>query len=194
VNLPVGGSVQYTVNATVIGSPSGSLSNTATISSGITDPNPGNNSATDTDTLISASTLPSPVGNIPDGTYVEYAFGTPLAVNGDSAYDLVYTTSPALQVDAVILQIGDGRNWYTIFNWGNGSPDANTDINPADCPGEADNCVITPPPTNPPGISIDVDLPGIPTGNYPYIRIISPPNPPDTGNDGVDVNNITLLP
>ncbi len=52
-NLPAGGSVTYTVNATLSGSATGSLSNTATVAAdaGVTDPNPANNSATDTDTI-----------------------------------------------------------------------------------------------------------------------------------------------
>jgi uncharacterized repeat protein (TIGR01451 family) len=51
VNLPVGASVTYTATATISASATGSLSNTATVSSATTDPNPANNSATDTDTL-----------------------------------------------------------------------------------------------------------------------------------------------
>ena len=53
VNLPAGGSVTYTVSATISASATGTLSNTATVAApaGVTDPIPGNNSATDTDTL-----------------------------------------------------------------------------------------------------------------------------------------------
>ena len=51
VNLPSGGSVTYTVNATISPAATGNLSNTATVASGVTDPTPGNNSATDTDTI-----------------------------------------------------------------------------------------------------------------------------------------------
>jgi uncharacterized repeat protein (TIGR01451 family) len=62
VNLPVGGSVTYTLTGTVSPSATGSLSNTATVTapSGVTDPNPANNSATDTDTLLALNyfTLP----------------------------------------------------------------------------------------------------------------------------------------
>ena len=54
VNLPVGGTVTYTLTGTVSPSATGSLSNTATVTApaGVTDPNPANNSATDTDTLV----------------------------------------------------------------------------------------------------------------------------------------------
>jgi uncharacterized repeat protein (TIGR01451 family) len=53
VNLPSGGSVTYTASCTISGAASGSLSNTATVTApgGVTDPDSGNDSATDTDTL-----------------------------------------------------------------------------------------------------------------------------------------------
>ena len=56
IDLPCGGSVTFTVTATVTATP-GTLSNTATVSvpNGVTDPTPGNNSATDTDTLTRRS-------------------------------------------------------------------------------------------------------------------------------------------
>ncbi|MDX1997872.1 MAG: IPTL-CTERM sorting domain-containing protein, partial [Thermoanaerobaculia bacterium] len=57
-NLPVGGSVTYTAACVVSNSATGSLSNTATVSSGaVTDPNAGNNSATDTDTISQSADL-----------------------------------------------------------------------------------------------------------------------------------------
>ncbi len=59
VNLPVGGSVTYTVTATISAAATGSLSNTATVTppAGVTDPSPANNSATDTDTLTPQADL-----------------------------------------------------------------------------------------------------------------------------------------
>ena len=53
VNLPSGGSVTYTAACSISAAAAGSLSNTATVAApgGVTDPTPGNNSATDTDTL-----------------------------------------------------------------------------------------------------------------------------------------------
>jgi uncharacterized repeat protein (TIGR01451 family) len=55
VNLPSGGSVTFTASATISPSASGTLDNTATVSApaGTTDPT-GNNSATDSDTVITA--------------------------------------------------------------------------------------------------------------------------------------------
>jgi hypothetical protein len=106
---------------------------------------------------------------------------------------------PSLQIDSVILQIGDGNNWYTVFNWGDGSPDLNTNIrvplssppNLTTCASEPDNCGIdTSFLYNSTGVTIDLDSAGIPSGSYSYIRIISPS---DSG-DGVDVDAIGFLP
>jgi uncharacterized repeat protein (TIGR01451 family) len=55
VNLPAGGSVTYTASCTIAASATGSLSNTATVSSTVPDPTPGNNSATDVDTLAGSA-------------------------------------------------------------------------------------------------------------------------------------------
>src|SRR6185369_16727613 len=59
VNLPSGGSVTYTASCTVGAGATGSLVNTATVApaGGIADPTPGNNSATDTDTLAPSANL-----------------------------------------------------------------------------------------------------------------------------------------
>ena len=56
VNLPVGSSISYFVNAVVAQTASGSLTNTATITppAGITDPVPANNTAVDTDAIDQA--------------------------------------------------------------------------------------------------------------------------------------------
>jgi uncharacterized repeat protein (TIGR01451 family)/CSLREA domain-containing protein len=59
VNLPSGGSVTYAANCTVSAGATGSLSNTATVAApaGVTDPTPGDNSSTDTDTLTPQADL-----------------------------------------------------------------------------------------------------------------------------------------
>jgi len=53
VSLPLGASVNYGANCAVSAGAAGSLTNTATVTApgGVLDPNPGNNAATDTDTL-----------------------------------------------------------------------------------------------------------------------------------------------
>jgi uncharacterized repeat protein (TIGR01451 family) len=59
VNLPAGGSVTYTASCSISASATGTLSNTATVAApgGVTDPTPGNNSATDSDTLTPQADL-----------------------------------------------------------------------------------------------------------------------------------------
>jgi uncharacterized repeat protein (TIGR01451 family) len=59
VNMPAGSSITYTVNATIASSATGNLTNTATVTApgGVTDPTLGNNSATDTDTLVPTADL-----------------------------------------------------------------------------------------------------------------------------------------
>lgn len=58
-NLPVGGSATYTASCTISGSATGSLVNIATVTSAgaTSDPNSGNNSATDTDTLTASANV-----------------------------------------------------------------------------------------------------------------------------------------
>ncbi|MBK8067591.1 MAG: DUF11 domain-containing protein [Rhodanobacteraceae bacterium] len=57
VNLPVGGSVSFTATGTISAAAAGTLSNTATVSSAVSDPVPGNNSATDSTTLTPQADL-----------------------------------------------------------------------------------------------------------------------------------------
>jgi uncharacterized repeat protein (TIGR01451 family) len=57
VNLPAGGSITYTASCSLSLIGGSTLSNTATVSAaaGVTDPNPGNNSATDADSVNAAA-------------------------------------------------------------------------------------------------------------------------------------------
>src|SRR4029453_5388952 len=59
VNMPVGSTITYIVTGTVSASATGSLTNTATVATpqGVGDPTPGNNSATDTDTIGGSADL-----------------------------------------------------------------------------------------------------------------------------------------
>ena len=61
VNLPVGGSIVYTVTAKIVASPTGDLVNTATVTlpDGYSDLTPANNTSTDTDThYVRPASLP----------------------------------------------------------------------------------------------------------------------------------------
>ncbi|HSN57354.1 MAG TPA: S8 family serine peptidase, partial [Candidatus Sulfomarinibacteraceae bacterium] len=66
VDLPVGGTATYTAVATVAPGATGTLSNTATVNppAGVTDPDPGDNSATDTTTVGAFTELH---GSVSDG-------------------------------------------------------------------------------------------------------------------------------
>src|SRR4051812_25034055 len=59
VNLPSGASVTYTASCSISGAATGSLTNTAPVTApaGVTDPTPGNNSATDVDGLGASADL-----------------------------------------------------------------------------------------------------------------------------------------
>ncbi|HEY4575609.1 MAG TPA: DUF11 domain-containing protein, partial [Thermoanaerobaculia bacterium] len=88
VNLPAGGSLTYTMICTISASTSGSLSNTATVTAagGITtDPNPSNDSATDTDTVN------PPPGAVVSGT--KTASAGPYAAGNTITYTVTLTNS-----------------------------------------------------------------------------------------------------
>ena len=86
VNLPSGGSVTYTASCTISAAATGTLSNTATVTApaGVTDPTPGNNSATDSDTL-----QPAP-GALVSGTKTASGIFTP---GSTVTYTIVLTNS-----------------------------------------------------------------------------------------------------
>jgi len=78
LNLPSGSTVTYTAICSISAAATGSLTNTATISSAVVDPVPANNSATDTDTLVPSTDLSltktlTTVGTIHVGDNVTYA-------------------------------------------------------------------------------------------------------------------------
>lgn len=212
VNLPAGASVTYIVDVTVVNSPSGDLVNTAMVSEppGTTDPVPGNNTATDTDTLITTEAPPMGVEIGPgDGSW--YYFDPadsaitlaipPITRDNNPDYDLVYyelANNSGIFMDHVIVRIGDGSNWYTIMNWGDGISDTNTSIaipldtllNPTDCSGEPDNCEISSAFLRN-GTGVQIDISNVPDGVYSYLLIQSLA----TGaGDGADLDAIEILP
>jgi len=78
LNLPAGSSVTYTAICSIDPAATGSLTNTATISSAVSDPNPANNSATDTDSLVASADLSltkvlTTAGTIHVGDNITYA-------------------------------------------------------------------------------------------------------------------------
>ncbi|HBL25540.1 MAG TPA: hypothetical protein DD490_01760, partial [Acidobacteria bacterium] len=78
LNLPAGSSVTYTAICSIGAGATGTLDNTATASSGTPDPVPGNNSATDSDTLtpgvdLSLTKALTTLGSIPVGSNAVFA-------------------------------------------------------------------------------------------------------------------------
>ena len=80
IALPPSSSVTYTVNCTVDGAATGTLDNTATITSGTTDPNGGNNSSTDSNTV-----LPLDFGDAPTAAQSGFAASYPTTIAQDGA-------------------------------------------------------------------------------------------------------------
>ena len=163
--------------------------------------------ATQTPVVIPTDTTPPEIGTSPDGdVYILPAGGTltlgiNLVANGDGGYDLVYYERPApggtgIFLDWVIVEIGDGMNWYTVFNWGNNIADTNSNMdfnilpNPQ-VPEETDQRDI---PTsalrNGTGIAIDIDA-LVPPGTYSYIRFTAPVG--DSDNQ-MEIDAIEVLP
>ena len=102
VNLPNGATVVYTVSADIAGSATGNLVNTASVSlpAGFTDPVPGNNSSTDTDTVttvsadlsitktdVPSSTTYTPGGSITYSIVVSNPVASTTAVTGATVTD-----------------------------------------------------------------------------------------------------------
>ncbi|MEQ1862398.1 MAG: SdrD B-like domain-containing protein, partial [Chthoniobacteraceae bacterium] len=131
VNLPVGGSVTYTVNALIAPSATGTLSNTATITApgGVTDANPGNNSATDTDTLTPqadlAITKTDGVTTAVPGGSVTYT----IVVSNSGLSDVIGATVadifPAALTSVTWMSAGAGGGSGTL----SGSGDINDTVN-----------------------------------------------------------------
>jgi len=136
VNLPSGGTATFTVIATIASGTTGNLVNTATVSapSGITDPNPGNNSAIDTDT-------PAPVADLSITKTDNSAAAAP---GGTTTYTIVATNNGPSDVtgatvaDSFPLATVTGDTWTATYSTGAsgpayGSGDINVSVNlPAD--------------------------------------------------------------
>jgi uncharacterized repeat protein (TIGR01451 family) len=209
VDLPSGASITYTVTANIDAAATGSLVNTATVSSAVTDPAPGNNSAADTDTLIVPDALPGAIGSNPDSIFYSVnapgclTLNFPISVGGHAGFDFVYYEQPngsGIWLDWVIVQVSAGQNWFTIFNWGDEVRDTNTNVDfniltlpviPAAPPEERDERdVLAADLYNNTGVAIDLDG-VVPDGTYPYVRFCAPLD----GNDNkMEIDAIAIIP
>jgi hypothetical protein len=159
-------------------------------------------------------------GNFPDGSYfVLDVSSNPIVVNAtpDGHYDLVFyedenpNGSGEIAMDQVILGISNdpsGNPFYQVFNWGDGFPDVNSNVNTLALglpTAEVDNQTIStsdlyedpassPPPSNSQtGVLIDVDQAPSrpPPGSYRYLVIIAPPDTnPNNAGDGGQVDSV----
>ncbi|KQP12565.1 DUF11 domain-containing protein [Pseudorhodoferax sp. Leaf267] len=114
VNLPVGASVTFTATGTVSASASGNLVNGASIAlAGVTDPTPGNNSATDTDTPAVRLTLAKTwVGATPNDAVNVSVSGTPAPI-GTGALASVANTASETDTASASYGVQPGQT-YTV--------------------------------------------------------------------------------
>jgi uncharacterized repeat protein (TIGR01451 family) len=123
VNLPSGASVTYTVTANISASATGSLVNTATVSSSVADSNPANNSATDTDTLTPQANLgitkTDGVASAVPGQSVTYTIVASNAGPSNAPGSTVADTFPAAITGATWTCVGAGGGTCTLAGSGN---------------------------------------------------------------------------
>ncbi|MBN1452817.1 MAG: DUF11 domain-containing protein [Anaerolineales bacterium] len=218
-SLSVGETITVTIQGVVDPGTTGDLSNTTNLvipgGAGFNDSDTTNNSAIDTNTQSAGPNFGPPDGGYfspGDGVPVTYLLPTPITADGnDTTYDFVYFeymfAPDQVLMDWVQVEIStDGFTWFTVFFWGDGIPDTNTNVdtnNPAVPPPEIDNYAFNPAsailyaspsaPTIYSGVTIDIDaITGSPAGTtYPWIRITAPEIPPGSGDYG-DGDGLTL--
>jgi uncharacterized repeat protein (TIGR01451 family) len=112
VDLPVGASVTYTATCTLSASATGALVNTATVAVPveISDPTPGNNSATDTDGICAATLAPPNQVVVPSGGAANTVGVTMPTGCGWTAASSV----PWMTVDSGSPGNGNGTVSYTV--------------------------------------------------------------------------------
>jgi len=133
---------------------------------------------------------------IPDGAYATFYLGTPITSHGNDDADFVYYELAAgigILLDHVVIYIStNGTDWHTVFYWGDGAPDTNSNVDITVIGGgENDNRDISAGLLiNNTGVWIDIHDLGL-TDSYRYIRIYAPPS---GAPDGCDVDAIEVVP
>ena len=115
--LPAGGSVTYTASCPLSAAASGMLSNTASVSSAVTDPNSGNNSATDVDTVQVSADLSI---TKTDGSSTEVP-GTPVTYT-ITASNAGPSNVSAASVTDTFAPVCTGATWTCIGAGGGSCP------------------------------------------------------------------------
>ncbi|HVR98130.1 MAG TPA: hypothetical protein VMW27_16045, partial [Thermoanaerobaculia bacterium] len=130
VNLPAGGSATYTASCTISAAATGTLANTVTVAApaGVTDPTPGNNSATDSDTLDAqadlAVTKTDGVTSATAGGSVTYTIAASNTGPSDATGATVADTFPA-SLTCTWTCVGAGGGTCTAAGSGNVSDTVN---------------------------------------------------------------------
>jgi len=168
-----------------------------------------------------AANTPCPGGNCepdigtPDGGYWTIPYGaeavfnlsTPIVVDGNDDWDLVYYerengTSDEILLDLVVVKIGRSvtGEWYIVFDWGDGRVNNNSNVSMYT---EAPNATIPmsalygAPPYNT-GVLINVDITPVPYGEYDMLSVTGPtsipPTPPYGAVDLAEVDAVEVLP
>src|SRR5206468_629535 len=116
VNLPVGSTITYVVHGTVSASASGTISNTANVAApaGVTDTNPGNNAATDTDFVGQANGLP--VCNITTGNAAAGSGTANLVPDQDNANQSVLLITGTSKNDNIVIEARPGGQIRVTLN------------------------------------------------------------------------------
>lgn len=169
--------------------------NTATVTVTATDKPTVTATVTETATIPPINFGPPDgiVDNPPDGSVLTYCSLSPMITDhGDGGYDFVYyelPAAPGIRMDQVIIEIGDGTNWYQVFNWGDDLPDNNSNLVIGGS--ETDNRPINAGSLiNGTGVGIDIYSLGL-TGSYPCLRITAPIG---GDGDGIDIDAIEIYP
>lgn len=115
VDLPVGASATYTATCSIAASATGTLSNTATIAPppGIGDPVPGNNQATDDDTVLS---LPVDLILVDDTVVTTKVFVASNSITAGPDFSIVDPGDVTFRAGAVIIlrdsfSVGEGAEF-----------------------------------------------------------------------------------
>ena len=134
VDLPSGGSVTYTVSCAVSPGATGSIANTATVAAGagVADPNPGNDSATDTDTVVASA----------DVSIVK-TLTTPGPHQAGQTVSYVLVVSNAGPSNATTVRVTDTPTNLTITNVSGGGCVALPCTIPSLAPGASATIVVT---------------------------------------------------
>jgi hypothetical protein len=190
-SLAAGASTTFNLTCNAAVFPGSPVSGTVSFGNNDGDENPFNFTVTcivDVPPSLPPGVEIGPPDGIIDRFYGTMCFTVSPAISSGSGYDFVYyehydSFIPGIYMDQIVVQISaDNNNWVTVLNWGDGSPDTNTNI--AGFSPESEHLPIPAGSLyNNSGIEID-----IPTGNYPYICFIAP-----TGGDGAEVDAIELL-